>query len=148
VKHKADLNKSGISATSNIMLNNSRYINAGGNQTTYYQDTNGSQSNLNPDLEEGDGKIRPISRDIKLRSTANRNCATSVPTIHKQSYPNTQSALSGKDETQTFQNTINIGSFINEINNQNAANEANSIVNTGTLGSVEQTKVTQQLYKE
>jgi hypothetical protein len=145
VKNKPDMNKSGISATSNVMLNNSRYTNAGGNNTAYYQDTNASQSNLNPDLEEVDGKIRPITRDMKLRSTANRNNTTSGPTINKQSYPNTQSALSGKDDIQTFQNTINIGSFINEINNQNAALEINSMVNTGTQGSIEQTKVTQQL---
>lgn len=29
------------------------------------------------------------------------------------------SAISGGSGTKTFQNTINIGSFINEINNQN-----------------------------
>ena len=78
------------------MLNNSRYTNAtGGNQAIYYQDTNGSQSNLNPDLEEGDGKMRPITRDVKLRSQSNRNNTTGVPT-KTQFAPN--SALSGKED--------------------------------------------------
>lgn len=83
------------------MLNNSKYTNAGGHKTVYYQDTNNSQSNLNQDLEETDGKFRPITRDIKLRSQAKRNNTTSGPTQAK-SYGNTQSALSGKDEAQTF----------------------------------------------
>jgi len=62
------------------MLNNSRYTN-GGNQTTYYNDTNTSQGNLNQDFEEGpDGKRRPVTRDIKLRSQANRNNTTGAQT--------------------------------------------------------------------
>jgi len=134
------MNKSGVSATSNVMLNNSRYTSGVGNQTVYYNETNTSQGNLNQELEEGpDGKKRPITRDMKLRSTANRNNTTGAPTVVKQ-YQNTQSALSGKDEPQTFQNTINIGSFINEINNQNAGGvpeAASSMVNTGTQGSIE-----------
>jgi hypothetical protein len=108
-------------------------------------DTNASQGNLNQDLEEGpDGKKRPITRDIKLRSNANRNNTTGNPTSQGKQYQNTQSALSGKDEPQTFQNTINIGSFINEINNKNAGTTveaAGSIVNSGTQGSIEQIKV-------
>ena len=89
--------------------------------------------------------MRPITRDVKLRSQANRNNTTGVPT-KTQFAPN--SALSGKEDAQTFQNTINIGSFINEINNQKQENDTNSMVNTGTQGSIEQIKVAQQLQKE
>ena len=100
--------------------------------------------------------LRPITRDVKLRSQANRNnTSNAMPGSLSQASQkgsqiqnnynsqtktnfaggglNTSSALSGTEnfdgkrsfngpaggtnaEARTFQNTINIGSFINEIN--------------------------------
>ena len=155
------LNKSGISATSNVMLNQSGH----NSNARYYQDqtgsvqndqttndklnTLGSQNNLNNTVTPQSG-VRPITRDVKLRSQAgnkqsgaalsqnisnsrilnnaskqNKTGSTSNNYSQQQNYQtnniiNTNaSAISGGGSgAKTFQNTINIGSFINEINNQ------------------------------
>jgi len=111
--------------------------------------TLGSQNNLNNTVTPQSG-VRPITRDVKLRSQAgnkqsgaalsqnisnsrilnnaskqNKTGSTSNNYSQQQNYQtnniiNTNaSAISGGGSgAKTFQNTINIGSFINEINNQ------------------------------
>jgi hypothetical protein len=96
--------------------------------------------------------MRPITRDIKLRSqAANRNSALPNHSNDPRSAQNTESiqqlndnspsqqntVISGKggiSGRKTFQNTINIGNFINEINKQKdevqALNNAKTFSNT------------------
>ena len=87
--------------------------------------------------------LRPITRDVKLRSNADRNntgprslnnnsktkpqpnnytqqnYTSAGGTNNAQTVNTNASAISCGSGTKTFQNTINIGSFINEINHQN-----------------------------
>lgn len=143
----SNLNKSGISATSGIQFTQSNY----NSNARYYQDqadsfaldknnrnTLSSQNNLmnNTMVSQGSnqqaGSMRPITRDVKLRSqAANRNTqlpngtrgqnSGSMQHLNENSptHQNTGiSATGGISGRKTFQNTINIGNFINEINKQ------------------------------
>lgn len=151
-KQPQALNKSGVSATSGVQLNQQNF----NTNARYYQDQHESLSNDKNAVRNAAGSsnnlmnntmisslsnptntsnTRPITRDIKLRSQhANRNPSGLNPNSkagadsysQKNNFgsnqaggnPNGSAISAGESGAKTFQNTINIGSFINEINNQ------------------------------
>lgn len=128
------------------------------NNARYYQDQNDSLINenlqrntlttqTNPTMVSSNSatnNIRPITRDVKLRSqAANRNPGAGLNNQKVDNYNSQNNGMNGKqgsaisdtDGTKTFQNTINIGSFINEINNQQQKEVSKTFQNIKTFSN-------------